>query len=182
MGALAGPLVVVALDPGDYGFPSWIADSKRLARRQRESVYDGLLASTAIWGIGWASNEEIDELGLYAARDLALGRALGLDLRRPIFTPPFGLILDGEGWHPPLGTPTLQAPKADERSLCVAAASVVAKVNRDRMMQDYSLLYPAYGFDANKGYPTQRHLTALREMGPSPIHRRTYRPVMAAAV
>lgn len=177
MGALAGPLVVVVLYPDTYEFPSWMADSKCLTRRQREEVCRGLLVSTAVWGVGWATHEEIDGLGLYAARDLALGRALGLDLRQPIFTPPFGLILDGERWHPPSEIPTLQAPKADERSLCVAAASVIAKVSRDTMMREYHLAYLDYGFNTNKGYPTQRHLAALREMGPSPIHRRTYRPV-----
>ena len=126
-------------------------------------------------GLGLASAEEVDALNVLEATRLAMRRAIqGLSL------PPDALLLDYVTL-PGLPLPQHPIPKGDACVLSIAAASVVAKVRRDRLMAQLAAAYPGYGLERNKGYGTAQHREALARLGPSPIHRRTYRPVMAAA-
>jgi ribonuclease HII len=167
-GALAGPVVVAAviLPPGRHPY----RDSKKLSPRQRELLLDRLLSSALAWAVAAASAAEIDRLGVLKATHVAAYAALAR-LRRPagaVITD--YLFLD-------LETPLLAPPRAEDASPSVAAASILAKVVRDRHMQGLHLVYPSYGFAAHKGYGTARHLAALRRYGPCPVHRRRFTPV-----
>ena len=171
-GPLAGPVVAAAviLPPG-YSRPG-IRDSKKLSPRQRERLYPVIMADAVAFGIADATSEEIDRLNILRASLLAMRRAVDA-----LPVPPDFLFIDGN--HPiPCDLPQETLVGGDDRCLCVAAASILAKVTRDRMMGEYDLLYPGYGLAAHKGYPTRDHIAAIRRLGPSPIHRRTFRNVL----
>lgn len=165
-GAWAGPVVAgaVILPPGEYPF----RDSKTLTARQREALEAEVKAVALGWGVGFAGVDEIEALGILQATHLAAHRALaGLE--------PQALLTDylGLSTHLPLRSP----PKADRDSPTVAAASILAKVARDRHMLELDTLYPGYGFAAHKGYGSAVHLKHLTCLGPSPVHRKTFAPV-----
>ena len=150
-----------------------VHDSKQLTPRQRKDVYPLILESSLACGVGLADASEIDAIGIVPATRLAMRRAI--DALSP---PPDALIVDA------LRLPEVDLPQrafnfADSISLSVAAASILAKVARDRMMVELETVYPGYGFGRHKGYGTRRHWKALEELGACPAHRATFKPVAA---
>src|SRR5436309_7667653 len=167
---LAGPVVAAAVILDREKFPRGIDDSKVLPAPIREAIC-ARLYKVAVIGVGIASVEEIDALNIYWARMLAMSRAvdaLGLD--------PAMVLVDGNRC-PRWERPSLAIVAGDAKCRSIAAASIVAKVTRDRIMFDHSRTYPGYGWETNKGYPTPEHQRALAELGPTPLHRRSFAPV-----
>ena len=167
-GPLAGPVCAAAVIlPPDWE-PEGLDDSKKLTPARREALYEEITHSALSWSVAFASEKEIDEVNILQATFLAMRRALeGLE-RRPDFA-----LVDGNR-DPGLGIPTRCEIKGDGRYACIAAASVLAKVSRDRLMDEMDARYPQYGFLRHKGYPTKAHYAALEEYGPCPIHRRSF--------
>jgi ribonuclease HII len=169
-GAWAGPLMVgAAILPKDRRV-NGVRDSKMLTENNRERLFDRVAGWCDTWAIGAASQEECDELGMADAQRLAARRAVaGLSVR------PDAAVVDGK-WNFLAGqVPHVEMRvKADMHCLSVAAASILAKVTRDRIMRELSVSYPHWSFDTNKGYPCPLHKTALQGYGPSAIHRRTW--------
>jgi len=161
----------VVLPPG-YENPA-IRDSKKLSPAQRERLFPAIVIDATAYAVARATPEEIDELNILRASLLAMRRAVAALAVSADF-----LYVDGT-WPVPCGLPQEALVRGDSRCLSVAAASILAKVARDRMMREYDLLYPGYGLSSHKGYPTPEHLSAIRRLGPSPIHRRTFRGVLA---
>jgi len=167
---LAGPVVAAAVVLDRNHFPRGIDDSKALPAATREAIC-GRLYKVAVIGVGMASVEEIDALNIYWARMLAMSRAvdaLGLD--------PAMVLVDGNRC-PRWERPSLAIVAGDTKCRSIAAASIVAKVTRDRIMADYARAHPGYGWERNKGYPTPEHIRALKALGPTPLHRRSFAPV-----
>jgi ribonuclease HII len=169
-GAWAGPISVgAAVIPQDKRVYK-IRDSKMLTEAEREAIFERIASWCAAWSIGHASQVECDSLGMSAAQRLAASRAIeGLGLGRD----PDRVVLDGNWDFVGRGT-TIRLVKGDARCLSIAAASILAKVTRDRIMRGESQHYPGYDFDLNKGYPCPRHKAALRGYGPCAIHRRSW--------
>ena len=167
-GAWAGPLTIgVAVVPQDRRVNK-IRDSKMLTEREREALFDRIADWCVVWNVGHASHDECDELGMSEAQRLAARRALdGLGVV------PDQVLLDGN-WDFVGGGRTRMIVKGDATCLSIAAASILAKVTRDRIMRAEGEHYPSYDFEWNKGYPCPRHKMALRGLGPSPIHRQSW--------
>ncbi|MGQ0625885.1 MAG: ribonuclease HII [Sporichthyaceae bacterium] len=174
-GACAGPLVAAAviLVPGRRGEIPGLADSKLLSPPARERVYVEVLARAQAVGVAVISPADIDRLGLHRANIAALRRALAKLSTRPAYVLTDGFPVAG------LDSPALAMWKGDRVAACIAAASVVAKVTRDRMMTVLHETYPRYGFDAHKGYVTVEHNLALAAHGPCAQHRHSYVNVAA---
>ena len=177
-GPLAGPVVAAAVVFGRSGMPTGLADSKKLTARARERLALQIRAHAVGWAVAWADPEEIDRLNILQASLLAMQRAtLGLRVR------PGHVQVDGNQC-PRLGHGlrcTVEAIVGGDGTIPeISAASILAKVARDEMMIEMDALYPGYSFEQHKGYPTARHMAALRSLGPSPIHRRSFRPVRQA--
>jgi ribonuclease HII len=167
---LAGPVVAAAVVLDRNRFPRGIDDSKALPAAVREAIC-ARLYKVAVIGVGMASVEEIDALNIYWARMLAMTRAvdaLGLD--------PAMVLVDGNRC-PRWERPSVAIVAGDTKCRSIAAASIVAKVTRDAIMAEYARAWPGYGWETNQGYPTPAHQRALRELGPTPIHRRSFAPV-----
>lgn len=169
-GPLAGPVVAGAVILGAASIAG-IGDSKSKTARQREQLYGALLAGARAVGIGLASAAEIDELNIHHASLLAMARAVA-----NLAVPPSEVLVDGR-FTPHLPCPARAIVGGDASVAAIGAASIVAKVYRDRLMLDLHAEFPAYGFDRHKGYPTVAHLRALAAVGPCRAHRRTYAPV-----
>ena len=164
---LAGPVVAAACILNRDKFPRGIDDSKNLPLEKREALY-AKLVKCASWAVGMASVEEIDTINIYWARMLAMSRAveaLGLE--------PAWVLVDGNAC-PKWQRPSKAIVDGDAKCRSIAAASIIAKVTRDRMMVEFAAQYPGYGWERNRGYPTPDHRRALRELGPTPIHRRSF--------
>lgn len=170
-GPLAGPVVAAAVILDPASIPDGLNDSKALKPARREQLFEIILASCQV-GIASASAREIENTDIRAASLAAMRRALAV---MPV-SADFALI-DGRDVPPGLDCQARALVKGDARSLSIAAASIVAKVVRDRMMVRAALVYPAYGFDRHMGYGAPRHLTAIAEHGPCPLHRMTFRPM-----
>ncbi len=169
-GACAGPLVAAAaiLPAGDRGVVPGLADSKLLTERARERCYTQVLRRATAWSVVVIEPEECDRLGMHVANVEALRRALARLEVRPSYVLTDGFPVDG------LGVPGLAVWKGDRVTACIAAASVLAKVTRDRIMRELHGTYPDYDFETHKGYVTQSHTEALAAHGPCPIHRRRF--------
>jgi len=172
-GSWAGPLTVGVTVVGHRGRPKGIRDSKLLSPATREVLYDRIVGWADAWAIGHASPEECDELGMSEAQRVATRRALDA-----LGVTPDAVLVDGS-WDfvkdiVAPGTLTRTIIKGDRTSLSIAAASVIAKVTRDRIMRSVAADYPYYAFESNKGYPCPRHKMALQGYGPSAIHRRSW--------
>jgi ribonuclease HII len=170
-GPRAGPVIAAAVRLRPQALPEGLNDSKQLTARHRARLFD-LLSAAAEIGIGEASVEEIDRLNILRASHLAMRRAL--EALRP--APDLALI-DGNSLPAELPCPARPIVRGDTLSLSIAAASIVAKVTRDRIMKELARDFPGYGWERNAGYPTREHLAALKRLGPSPHHRRSFRPV-----
>lgn len=169
-GAWAGPLMVgAAVLPRDRRV-NGVRDSKLLTEAERERIFDRIAAWCDAWAVGAASQEECDRLGMSRAQKLAASRAVGA-----LSVVPDAAVTDGTWDFVSPAVPHVElAVKADQRCLSVAAASILAKVVRDREMRRSATDYPAWSFDTNKGYPCPTHKSALVGYGPSAIHRRTW--------
>lgn len=167
-GPLAGPVVVCcAVMPPEPLVP-YVNDSKKLSERRRESVFEALVAHCVAWSLAWVRPEVVDEINILEATRRGFAEAF---LR--IGTPVTDVLIDALTG---LDIPARQHPlvHGDALSYSIAAASILAKVSRDRYMVEQDALYPQYGFARNKGYGTREHIAALREYGPCPIHRRSF--------
>ncbi len=172
---LAGPVVAAAVILDRRRFPRGIDDSKLLPEPAREKLY-AKLTRACVWSVGIASVEEIDTLNIYWARMLAMERAVaGLDCE------PAMVLVDGNRC-PRWNRPSVAIVDGDARCRSIAAASIIAKVTRDRLMAEYARAHPGYGWERNKGYPTPEHRRALAELGPTPLHRRSFAPVRQLAL
>jgi ribonuclease HII len=170
-GALAGPLVAASVILPDAFDLDGIADSKVLTRLQRERAYARIVADAVAWSVCKVTPARIDLRGLHRSNIWLLRRAI-----RELPIPPDYVLTDGFPVRR-LGTPALAMKKGDAVAACVAAASIVAKVTRDRMMERYARRFRAYGFERNRGYGTREHWDALDRVGPCPIHRLSFRGV-----
>lgn len=173
-GPLAGPVVACAVIIDRETIPPNILaaldDSKKLSASKREQLYEAL-ALTTRYALGQASVLEIDEINILQASLLAMRRALdGLPVR------PSAALVDGNR-DPGLSCPTECLIKGDSKSLSVAAASIIAKVTRDRQMADLAKSFPGYGWETNAGYGSKAHLAALQKLGPTKHHRKSFSPV-----
>ena len=170
-GPLAGPVVAAAVIlPEDADLPE-IKDSKKLSEKQRDYL-DQLIKEQAIaWCIASLNEEEIDQMNILEASRCAMRNAVNGLSQTADF-----VLVDGLP-NPRIEQPSEAIVKGDNRSISIAAASIIAKVYRDRLMDEYDALYPGYGFAANKGYPTEEHMQAVETQGPCAIHRMTFRPL-----
>jgi ribonuclease HII len=167
-GAWAGPLTLAAaVLPRDKRVYK-VRDSKQLTEREREALFDRIAGWCVAWGVGHASHEECDELGMSEAQRLAARRAI-----EQLGVVPDRVLLDGK-WDFVGGGNVSRIVKGDATCLSIAAASILAKVTRDRLMREEAEHHPYWWFDQNKGYPCPRHQAVLRGMGPSAIHRRSW--------
>jgi ribonuclease HII len=171
-GPLAGSVVAAAviLSPGIH--IKNLNDSKLLSPLVREKLFTEIMSKAESVGVGIVSHKTIDEINILQATRLAMKRAV-----ESISPPPDFLLIDG-----PISLETavtqMSIVKGDSLSVSISAAAIIAKVTRDRMMVDLHRQYPIYGFDRHKGYPTRRHLQAIRDYGPCPIHRKTFKGVL----
>ena len=165
---LAGPVVAGAVIlPKDCEI-LYLNDSKKLSEKKRELLYDEIMEKAVAVGIGAVSPEKIDEINILQATYEAMRIAISKLSVRP------DLLLNDAVTIPAVDIPQVPIIKGDAKSVSIAAASIIAKVTRDRMMVQYEELYPGYEFASNKGYGSARHIAALKELGPCPIHRRSF--------
>ena len=167
-GPLCGPVVAGAVILPKECNILYINDSKKLTEKMRDKVYDEIAANAVAWAIGMASPERIDEISILQATYEAMREAIG----KLKVTP--DILLNDAVTIPGVDIKQIPIIKGDAKSRSIAAASIMAKVTRDRMMEQYDALYPEYGFARHKGYGTKAHIEALKEYGPCPIHRRTF--------
>ena len=170
-GPLAGPVVAAAVVLDSVRLPLGLNDSKRLSARARAAL-EPLIRATARVGVGIATVEEIDALNILRASHLAMCRALA-----DLGTPPGLALIDGNLLPRGLTIPGRAIVGGDGRSLSIAAASIIAKQLRDRIMVDLAQQHPGYGWDVNAGYPTKGHINAMGALGVTPHHRRSFKPV-----
>jgi ribonuclease HII len=175
VGPMAGPVVAAAVTFEPEVFIRGVNDSKQLQAERRDELYPEILARARAVGVGIADPGEIDELNIFWATMMASERALLALAQKPEH-----VLVDGR-LIPELKLPQTKIVGGDRKSFCIAAASIIAKVTRDRMMVEYDAQYPDYGFARHKGYCTADHFAALERFGPTPIHRRSFAPVWEAA-
>lgn len=167
-GPLAGPVCAAAVIlPPDLEIPG-LDDSKKLSDKRRRELFPIIQEQAVAYGIGFASHEEIDSINILQATFLAMERAIAQLSVKPEFA-----LIDGNR-EKDFGLPVKTVVKGDSLSASIAAASVLAKVSRDVLMEQYAEEYPQYGFEIHKGYGTKAHYEALRQFGPSPIHRMSF--------
>ena len=170
-GPLAGPVTAAAviLDPDNI--PEGLNDSKKLTQKRREALFEELRQCARI-SVAEATVAEIDELNILRASHLAMMRAVEGLARTPDY-----LLIDGNMIPRGLEIPSAAIVRGDARSLSIAAASIMAKVARDRVMMDLAQQFPGYGWETNAGYPSKSHKAALQDLGVTPHHRRSFKPV-----
>lgn len=167
-GPLAGPVFAAAVILPDHHGIEGLNDSKKLSEKKRELLFDEIIKTAVSYSVAFATEQEIDEINILQATFLAMKRACdGLAVR-----PDFALV-DGNRM-PPLDVPAQTVIKGDALSANIAAASILAKVSRDRLLYELDKLYPEYQFAKHKGYGTKLHVELLKQYGPCPIHRRTF--------
>lgn len=167
-GPLAGPVVAGAVIlPVDCDI-LYLNDSKQLTEKKREELYDIIMEKAVAVGLGLVSPERIDEINILQATYEAMREAVGK------LNPEPDILLNDAVTIPGVNIRQVPIIKGDAKSISIAAASIVAKVTRDRMMVEYDSIYPGYGFASNKGYGAAAHIDALRKDGPTPIHRRSF--------
>jgi ribonuclease HII len=169
---LAGSVVAAAVILNPHHIPEGINDSKKLSLAKRETLFVAIQQTALAYGIGSATAQEIDALNILQASLLAMRRAL-----QNLTLHPDHALIDGNKLPDALPFPATALVQGDSRSLSIAAASILAKVTRDREMQLLAERYTGYGWERNAGYPTPEHKEALRQLGVTPYHRRSFRPV-----
>lgn len=179
-GPLAGPVVAtcVVLSPEknfDEDFRELIKDSKKLTEKKREEIFDLILENFSEVGVGICDHETIDRINILEASFLAMKKAIGGIKQKPEY-----IILDGKFPIPNISTKQEPIIKGDSFVFSIAAASIIAKVTRDRIMRDFHEKFPEYEFARHKGYGTKLHIELLKKHGPSPIHRKSFGPVKNA--
>lgn len=167
-GPLAGPVVACAVILPKNCDILYINDSKKLSAAKREELYDVIVKKAIAVGIGVVSHERIDEINILQATYEAMREAIGKLNPQPT------LLLNDAVTIPGVDIKQVPIIKGDAKSISIGAASIVAKVTRDRMMVEYDSIYPGYDFSSNKGYGSAEHIKAIKEIGPSPIHRKTF--------
>ncbi|MDP5334438.1 MAG: ribonuclease HII [Paracoccaceae bacterium] len=170
-GPLAGPVTAAAVVLDPARLPEGLNDSKVLTARRREALLEAIMTSAEV-SIAHASVAEIDEINILRASHLAMERAIA-GLARP----PDHVLIDGNLIPRSLALPATAIVKGDARSLSIAAASIVAKITRDAIMWDLAQQFPGYGWETNAGYPSKSHRLALQDLGVTPHHRRSFKPV-----
>lgn len=167
-GPLAGPVVAGAVIlPKDCRI-LYLNDSKKVSEKRRELLYEEITEKAVAWGVGIVPPHRIDEINILQATYEAMRQAVGQLKATP------GILLNDAVTIPQVSLPQVPIIKGDAKSVSIAAASILAKVTRDRMMREYDRIYPEYGFAAHKGYGTAAHIQALKDLGPCPIHRRSF--------
>lgn len=174
-GPLAGDVVAAAVILDPQRPLTSLNDSKKLSERQRERAFQDIVEGAVCYALGRASAAEIDAVNILQASLLAMSRAVAALTQQPGFVYVDGLQC------PRWAYASAAVVKGDSKVDCIAAASIIAKVTRDREMQDLDARYPGYGFAVHKGYPTAAHLQALQALGPCEIHRRSFKPVQQAS-
>ena len=173
-GPLAGPVVAAACVLGRK-VPEGLDDSKKLSAKRR-AVLEPQIKASCKWSVGVVEADEIDRINIFAATMLAMTRAVAA-----LALEPDEVLIDGNmtpaGRHPEWCWPARAIIGGDALEPCISAASILAKEHRDRLMREYAEAHPHYGWHTNMGYGTAEHLAALREYGPSPLHRRSFAPV-----
>ncbi|HLB52257.1 MAG TPA: ribonuclease HII [Chlamydiales bacterium] len=176
-GALAGPVIAVCCILPILHAIEGITDSKKLSENQRERLYTQLTQHPKVeWGIGVVEADVIDEINILQATFLAMQRAVEALQKKPDH-----LLVDGNQL-PPIPIPSSAIIGGDLTSESIGAASIIAKVTRDRLMKQLDLTWPIYRFAQNKGYGTKEHLEALKQWGPSPIHRKSFEPIRSRSL
>lgn len=170
-GPLAGPVTAAAVWLDPVHLPDGLGDSKKLTAARREALFTQIMAHADV-GIGHATPAEIDAINILQATFLAMRRAIAA-LR---FAPDLALV-DGNRLPPDLGCAGQTIIKGDGKVASIAAASIIAKVTRDRIMSDLNLRHPGYGWSKNAGYPTKRHINAIADLGVTPEHRQSFGPI-----
>ena len=170
-GPLCGPVVAAAVILDPNRIPDGINDSKKLSERRRAILFTQIMERAQV-GVGQASAAEIDDLNILRASHLAMRRAI-----EALPVAPDHVLIDGNLVPRDLTVSAEALIKGDGRSLSIGAASIIAKVVRDRIMVDLAQQHPGYGWDKNAGYPTKDHLAALKNLGVTPHHRRSFKPV-----
>ncbi|RWR20169.1 ribonuclease HII [Sinirhodobacter populi] len=170
-GPLCGPVVAAAVILDPARIPEGLNDSKKLSHKRRMAL-EAAIKTDAVWCVAEASVAEIDRINIVQASHLAMCRALAGLARKADH-----VLVDGNLLPKTLAIPAQAIVRGDARSVTIAAASILAKEARDRMMVDLAQQYPGYGWERNAGYPTKDHLQALLDLGPTPVHRRSFRPV-----
>ncbi|MEM7190731.1 MAG: ribonuclease HII [Pseudomonadota bacterium] len=170
-GPWAGPVVAAAVVLNREAVPDGLNDSKKLSAKRREMLFEAIFQAAQV-GVGIGSVEEIDRLNIARANDLAMARAVAALPLSPAFA-----LIDGRAVPANLATPARAIVKGDALSLSIAAASIIAKVTRDRIMTELAAVHPGYGWAQNAGYGTAQHRAALDRLGVTPHHRRSFRPI-----
>lgn len=170
-GPLAGPVVAAAVILDQSNIPDGLNDSKKLSPKRRDTLYDQIMQQALAVSVAEASVDEIDDINILEASMLAMRRAVaGLDMK------PQAALVDGNR-APGLEIHTRTLIKGDARSLSIAAASIIAKVFRDRLMKKLGELHPEYGWSSNAGYGVAKHMAALKLVGVTPFHRKSFAPI-----
>lgn len=169
-GCLAGPVCAAAVILPDGFTHPLLNDSKKLTEKQREQLRPIIEAEAIAWAVAWASAEEIDEINILNASILAMHRALD-----HLEVTPGQIVVDGNRFKPYHDIPHITVVHGDATLGNIAAASILAKTHRDELMTRLAAEYPGYAWEINKGYPTAAHRTAIATLGPTPLHRKTFR-------
>ena len=168
-GPLAGPVVVGAVILPQDSFIEGVNDSKKISEKKRERIYDQIIEEAVAWSVGIVDEKTIDEINILNATKLGVKLALeGLKQKPDV------IMVDALNNMDTLGIPYISVVKGDAKNYSIAAASIIAKVTRDKMMQEWDSVYPAYGFAKHKGYGTAEHIRIIKENGPCSIHRRSF--------
>ena len=168
-GPLAGPVVVAAVIMPKDSMIEGVNDSKKISEKKREKLYDEITNHAIAWSVGIADQNEIDEINILNATKLALTRAIdGLKIKPDL------ILVDALTNIDTLGITYQSIIKGDAKCYSIAAASIIAKVTRDRIMRQWDEIYPEYGFEKHKGYGTKLHIEAIKEYGICPLHRKSF--------
>lgn len=168
-GPLAGPVVVGAVILPENSFIEGVNDSKKVSEKKREKIYEKIIEEAIAYSVGIVDQKTIDDINILNATKLGVKLALeGLTQRPDV------IMVDALNNMDTLGIPYISVVKGDAKNYCIAAASIIAKVTRDRIMRQWDEVYPIYGFSKHKGYGTAEHIRIIKENGPCILHRKTF--------
>ena len=168
-GPLAGPVVVASVIMPKDSMIEGVNDSKKVSEKKREKLYEEITNTAIAWGVGIIDQRKIDEINILNATKKGLTKSLEeLEIKPDL------VLVDALTKIDTLGIPYRSIIKGDAKSYSIAAASIIAKVTRDRIMRQWDEIYPEYGFEKHKGYGTKMHIDAIKEYGPCPLHRRSF--------